>query len=398
MSSLVTVYNGLLTAVNTFFLVYRLNEDNANSLSKYVIPTLAWGIFSAYLIVLFPELHNGFRVILNLVALVLIIWILLKHNIFKALASGILSVLIMGFGDAIVAVIYVFPFKIVLEDYLNSPFHITAGQLIIFMVSFSIISILGERIKSVINNALRNHHELMIILSVNLLAVGLLLGLSLNFLHIYLTQDNRGSGREYIIVNMFFIMVALLVIFGATLYLINRLIVKKLKLEKNINIYNFDDLTGAFNRGAGLNFLREQLKICKQKNLHITICYIDIDNLKGINDKYGHRKGDKVIVSVVNLIKENIRNSDRIMRIGGDEFVIIFPNCSADQAEIIVDRIKERLKEVKWEADDEHVVSFSYGFAQCGEGESIETVDSLLDRADLQMYKYKKLHAGIPNV
>ena len=193
-------------------------------------------------------------------------------------------------------------------------------------------------------------------------------------------------------------MVALLVIFGATLYLINRLIVKKLKLEKNINIYNFDDLTGAFNRGAGLNFLREQLKICKQKNLHITICYIDIDNLKGINDKYGHRKGDKVIVSVVNLIKDNIRNSDRIMRIGGDEFVIIFPNCSADQAEIIVDRIKERLKEVKWEADDEHVVSFSYGFAQCGEGESIETVDSLLDRADLQMYKYKKLHAGIPNV
>jgi len=397
-NSLVTLYNGLLTSVNMFYIIYRLNEDDDfDRVGNYLIPVLVFGLFSPLISILLSELKSGMKIVLDLIALVLTIAICLKHDVFKALVFGILSSLMVGFGDLFIAIFYIFPLNIAVDDYLSSPFHITIGHIIVFSVSYFFVKLLGEKIKRIVNYVHAKRYELMVVLSIELLALGLMIGLSLNYYVRYLKNESINSANEYIFSNMFILIIALLVIFGATLYLLNSLIASKLSLKKNISIYNFDYLTGTYNRGAGIDFLKEQLTISKRKNISITVCYMDIDNLKEINDKYGHREGDKLIVAIIDVIKLNIRESDRIMRIGGDEFVIIFPDSNIYQAEIIMKRITEKLKEVKVKADENFVASFSYGLAEYARGGPIETVESLLDKADQQMYKYKKLHSRTTN-
>ena len=398
MNSLVTLYNGLLTSVNMFYIIYRLNEDDDfDRVGNYLIPVLVFGLFSPLISILLSELKSGMKIVLNLIALVLTIAICLKHDVFKALVFGILSSLMVGFGDLFIAIFYIFPLNIAVDDYLSSPFHITIGHIIVFSVSYFFVKLLGEKIKRIVNYVHAKRYELMVVLSIELLALGLMIGLSLNYYVRYLKNESINSANEYIFSNMFILIIALLVIFGATLYLLNSLIASKLSLKKYISIYNFDYLTGTYNRRAGIDFLKEQLTISKRKNISITVCYMDIDNLKEINDKYGHREGDKLIVAIIDVIKLNIRESDRIMRIGGDEFVIIFPDSNIYQAEIIMKRITEKLKEVKVKADENFVASFSYGLAEYARGGPIETVESLLDKADQQMYKYKKLHSRTTN-
>jgi len=398
MKYLVTLYYGFLSSVNTFFIVYRLNEDKGlKSSRKYLIPVLIYGAISPFILFLFPELNNGLRYMLNFIALVLVTTTFLDHDLIKALISALLSSVTIGIGEFFLVAFYSYPLKITPDDYLRNPLHITVGSLIIFAVSFFIISLLEKKIKRVIKHILTRHYEIFVVLSLNLIAVFLILSLCLNFYTFYIKTNEISFIKEYILANTVFILIVIVLIFGSTMYLINSLISSKIKLKRNINIFSMDYLTGVLNRGAGIRFLNEQLKISRKKNMPITICYMDIDNLKEINDNYGHSEGDKLIVSIVNVIKHNIRNTDEIMRIGGDEFVIIFPNCTIDEAEHIMKRIREKINEVEFTTNDERFeAGFSYGFAEYSKGGPVDTVESLLDMADQQMYKYKRLKSQHP--
>ena len=87
-----------------------------------------------------------------------------------------------------------------------------------------------------------------------------------------------------------------------------------------------DILTGVFNRRFAYSILYEQIENTKLKKQNLNICFIDIDNLKIVNDSFGHKEGDKLIITIVNSLKENIKVSNYICRMGGDEFIVIFPN------------------------------------------------------------------------
>jgi diguanylate cyclase (GGDEF)-like protein len=237
----------------------------------------------------------------------------------------------------------------------------------------------------------------MVIFLLNLLAIFFVAVLCLDFYAKYAKRDEIHIIREYVLANGIFILAAVLFIFGGTLYLINSLIASRIKLQRKIDMYSLDDLTGVLNRGAGIRFLEEQLRASKRKKQPITICYMDIDNLKDVNDRFGHREGDRLIVAIVDVIKRNIRETDQIMRIGGDEFVIIFPDCTTDKSKQIMKRIREKIKEVEFTANGEKFeASFCYGFAEYSKGSHVNTVESLLDMADQQMYKYKKLKSQQP--
>lgn len=105
-------------------------------------------------------------------------------------------------------------------------------------------------------------------------------------------------------------------------------------------------MTGAYNRNAGLEILEKIFEKHKKENKDLSIIYADINNLKQVNDTLGHHEGDRLIINVVDVLKKNIRNSDYVVRIGGDEFLIILPNCNSLKAENIIIRIKEALKEL----------------------------------------------------
>lgn len=397
MNSLVTLYNGFLTSVNIFVIVYRLNENKGfQNIRKYIVPVLIFGAISPLIIILLPNLNNGLRFMLNLIALVLVISAFLKHEIMEALINALLSSVFAGLGELFLSILYILP-KIATDVYLSNPFHITIGHLIIFAANFGIISLLGKKIRRVIKYILSKHYELMVIFLLNLLAIFFVAVLCLDFYAKYAKRDEIHIIREYVLVNGIFILAAVLFIFGDTLYLINSLIASRIKLQRKIDMYSLDDLTGVLNRGAGIRFLEEQLRASKRKKQPITICYMDIDNLKDVNDRFGHREGDRLIVAIVDVIKRNIRETDQIMRIGGDEFVIIFPDCTTDKSKQIMKRIREKIKEVEFTANGEKFeASFCYGFAEYSKGSHVNTVESLLDMADQQMYKYKRLKSQHP--
>jgi diguanylate cyclase (GGDEF)-like protein len=397
MNSLVTLYNGFLTSVNIFVIVYRLNENKGfQNIRKYIVPVLIFGAISPLIIILLPNLNNGLRFMLNLIALVLVISAFLKHEIMEALINALLSSVFAGLGELFLSILYILP-KIATDVYLSNPFHITIGHLIIFAANFGIISLLGKKIRRVIKYILSKHYELMVIFLLNLLAIFFVAVLCLDFYAKYTKRDEIHIIREYVLANGIFILAAVLFIFGGTLYLINSLIASRIKLQRKIDMYSLDDLTGVLNRGAGIRFLEEQLRASKRKKQPITICYMDIDNLKDVNDRFGHREGDRLIVAIVDVIKRNIRETDQIMRIGGDEFVIIFPDCTTDKSKQIMKRIREKIKEVEFTANGEKFeASFCYGFAEYSKGSHVNTVESLLDMADQQMYKYKKLKSQQP--
>ena len=86
----------------------------------------------------------------------------------------------------------------------------------------------------------------------------------------------------------------------------------------------FDDLTGAYNRRYFEGFLREAIERAKRERASVTIMVFDVDDFKRFNDEFGHAAGDEILQQTVALLKSVIRDGDRVCRIGGDEFVVIF--------------------------------------------------------------------------
>lgn len=146
--------------------------------------------------------------------------------------------------------------------------------------------------------------------------------------------------------------------------------------------YN-DPGTGIFNR----HYMEEQLDIMLKKRKPHTFCYLDLDGLKYVNDKFGHLEGDEYIGNFVSIVKTRIRNSDIFARIGGDEFVIIFMDCLKSAAE---EKLGSALKNFIQENKKDYPVSFSYGVLAVTGKEQGLTRERLLHKADEAMYLCKQ--------
>jgi diguanylate cyclase (GGDEF)-like protein/PAS domain S-box-containing protein len=159
--------------------------------------------------------------------------------------------------------------------------------------------------------------------------------------------------------------------------------------QKKLQIYATTDiLTGTLNRRAGLVILEKQIQLCKRNNWNLTICYIDVDGLKGINDTYGHQEGDDYILHITNIIKEIIRESDGLCRLGGDEFLLVLPECDVPNADIVLKRIVESLDEQNARSSKPYKISFSYGLVKYDFNEQPK-IGRLIAKADMEMYKHK---------
>jgi len=150
-----------------------------------------------------------------------------------------------------------------------------------------------------------------------------------------------------------------------------------------------DDLTGFLNRLAGFEVLRNDMALAERENHTLTLAFIDIDGLKSVNDVYGHDDGDALIVTIGRALEAYVREADSLVRIGGDEFILILPNCEIKKANDILSRSLawlDRLNETgkyPWNA------SFSYGLSSYKSGSTL-SADALVQMADKNMYIHKK--------
>jgi len=157
------------------------------------------------------------------------------------------------------------------------------------------------------------------------------------------------------------------------------------KLEKSAH---FDVLTGACNRGYGMILLKQQIKLAHRKKLPILLAYIDIDNFKIINDTYGHKEGDKILKKVAKFFKTTLREIDIICRVGGDEFLLIFPESSLNDALLIRERLNKKLEKLNQTHNKPYNIGLSIGISYYSPSNPL-SIDKLISIADENMYKEK---------
>jgi diguanylate cyclase (GGDEF)-like protein len=157
--------------------------------------------------------------------------------------------------------------------------------------------------------------------------------------------------------------------------------------NKAKNMAMTDYLTGLHNRAYFYATGKKALDISKRTNHPISIGMIDIDNFKKINDTYGHDAGDKVLVHVANTIKKMLRRSDIFVRFGGEEFVIMLPNCPLDQAHNIMDKIRKVVAKSAVNLDNDILINITISV---GVSSKMDTLDEMIKKADKYMYIAKK--------
>lgn len=156
-----------------------------------------------------------------------------------------------------------------------------------------------------------------------------------------------------------------------------------------------DALTGALNRSF---FEAELERIQADQRRHgypVSIITVDLNRLKSVNDRFGHRVGDKILIRAAETLQKAFRKEDMVCRIGGDEFAVLLPRLDASTLENVVNRLKELVYENN-RANADRLLSFAIGVATATEGEPLQET---LYRADLNMYedkKHAKKQSGYP--
>ena len=145
-----------------------------------------------------------------------------------------------------------------------------------------------------------------------------------------------------------------------------------------------DEATGIYNRRKAIDELENQVALSKRYGTVFSIALLDIDNFKMINDNHGHITGDYVLKSFSDFLKINLRETDILGRLGGDEFIIIIPQCDAQSAYKFVERIREKIENHSF--DNNAYMTFSAGVCSHVPG---QTVSDIINCADHALYASK---------
>ena len=150
-----------------------------------------------------------------------------------------------------------------------------------------------------------------------------------------------------------------------------------------------DELTGLYNRRGFLTLAQQQLKLAKRGHRELILLFIDMDDFKDINDTFGHSEGDIALKRATEILKHTFRDSDIIARLGGDEFVVLATDTGATGSEIIMNRLRQELRERNQKDGYPYSLSFSVGAARF-DPDSSPSVEDLLAAADSMLYEQKK--------
>jgi len=161
------------------------------------------------------------------------------------------------------------------------------------------------------------------------------------------------------------------------------------KQEEDLRYHaNYDEMTGTFSRAFGMKMLGILMESCQLSKNPMTICYFDVDNLKYINDTFGHSEGDRLIRTLASAVQETIRSRDIFARVGGDEFVLGLPYCSLQNAKRVLDTINKQVASVNDSGALPYKVSFSVGISEVDPARG-HTIEEIVRQADANMYRQK---------
>lgn len=156
-------------------------------------------------------------------------------------------------------------------------------------------------------------------------------------------------------------------------------------LEHEQELARTDHLTGVANRRYFYELAEMEIKRARRHGRPFSMTYMDIDDFKEVNDRFGHSAGDTLLRTITETIKSDVRDIDTVTRLGGDEFAILMPETGSESARVVVDRIQASLLSIV--RQNNWPVTFSIGVATWTTPP--RTVDEMVKRADTLMYEVK---------
>ena len=176
-------------------------------------------------------------------------------------------------------------------------------------------------------------------------------------------------------------------IMGFGFFLVNVYILSRLKdaLETEKMLSRIDSLTGIANGRYFKELVNSEISRSNANNLSFTIAYMDLDDIKTVNDRFGHNEGDIVLSTVASIVQNNVRAKDHVGRLGGDEFGILFPEMGVEESKKIIPKIHKSLLDTILE--NKWGISISMGVGTF-KGPNLN-VEEILRRTESLMYSIK---------
>lgn len=172
---------------------------------------------------------------------------------------------------------------------------------------------------------------------------------------------------------------------GAFLFVTYFVSALRRSLEQERAAARTDALTGALNRRSFFEAAEMEIRRARRHRHPFTLAYLDIDDFKELNDRFGHTAGDAALRALTDTLLRGVREIDSVARLGGDEFVLLMPETDDDAAQAVVTRVRESLTSVA--AENRWPISFSVGVVTWTTPP--RTVDAMIKQADDTMYEVK---------
>lgn len=171
-------------------------------------------------------------------------------------------------------------------------------------------------------------------------------------------------------------------------------ITDRIKMEHHLEkLASTDKLTGIYNRHKFEELLETELKRIDRYKNQLSLIMFDIDYFKKVNDNYGHDIGDNILVTISDLVKKNIRNTDIFSRWGGEEFLILCPETSTQEAEILAEKLRYEIE--RFSFDKVNQITASFGVTTYRDNDNR---DLFIKRVDDSLYMAKKEGRNIVKV
>lgn len=155
-------------------------------------------------------------------------------------------------------------------------------------------------------------------------------------------------------------------------------------MERLTHLAEFDELTKVANRRVILKDAEREIHRAYRKELELSIIIADIDHFKQLNDSFGHLYGDKALIGITSILKKHIRSIDFIGRYGGEEFIIVCPDCNGEQVLLTAERLREAVERLS------EGITCSFGsYTINGKHSQEEDLRSIIDKADKALYMAK---------
>lgn len=151
-----------------------------------------------------------------------------------------------------------------------------------------------------------------------------------------------------------------------------------------VELSTTDKLTGLKNRRFLQEKLEEQIAAYQRDQAPFSLCILDIDHFKNVNDTYGHQMGDYLLEKLASILKSQSRKEDIVARYGGEEFILLLPNTDSSDATAIADNLRQFIASSTWEIGS---ITVSIGIATF---EATDTDITLLEKADQALYVSKE--------